>query len=258
MQGNPHCYPRRYPWPFALGNARYGIRIEVGDVDPRDNTACHHVSDKARPAIGGGILEAILGRFGPRPATSAGASSAALWTRTCPQRKQRHKRTISHQKNRRSGMAIGQSKQRLDAEAKVTGRARYTDDMGLPGMRHAAYVRSTIAHGMVLSIDASEALALPGVEAVFTADDVPGFLFPTARTSLLPSRPVARRRGRPPSADQARPLLRRRSGRGGGPRRPHRPQGRPSGQSRNIEPLPVMTSAETGAGSRVRPCSSPP
>ena len=54
-------------------------------------------------------------------------------------------------------MAIGQSKQRLDAEAKVTGRARYTDDMGLPGMRHAAYVHSTIAHGMVLSIDASEA-----------------------------------------------------------------------------------------------------
>ena len=44
-------------------------------------------------------------------------------------------------------MAIGQSKQRLDAEAKVTGRARYTDDMGLPGMRHAAYVHSTIAHG---------------------------------------------------------------------------------------------------------------
>lgn len=58
-------------------------------------------------------------------------------------------------------MAIGQSKQRLDAEAKVTGRARYTDDMGLPGMRHAAYVHSTIAHGMVLSIDASEALACP-------------------------------------------------------------------------------------------------
>lgn len=36
--------------------------IKVGDVDPRDNTACHHVSDKAF-AIGGGVLEAILGRF---------------------------------------------------------------------------------------------------------------------------------------------------------------------------------------------------
>lgn len=37
-------------------------RVKVGDVDPRDNTACHHVSDKAF-AIGGGVLEAILGRF---------------------------------------------------------------------------------------------------------------------------------------------------------------------------------------------------
>ncbi len=37
-------------------------QIKVGDVDPRDNTACHHVSDKAF-AIGGGVLEAILGRF---------------------------------------------------------------------------------------------------------------------------------------------------------------------------------------------------
>ena len=69
-------------------------------------------------------------------------------------------------------MAIGQSKQRLDAEAKVTGRARYTDDLGLPGMRHAVFVRSSIAHGMVTAIDAAKALALPGVEAVFTADDV--------------------------------------------------------------------------------------
>ena len=89
-------------------------------------------------------------------------------------------------------MAIGQSKQRLDAEAKVTGRARYTDDMGLPGMRHAAYVHSTIAHGMVLSIDASEALSLPGVEAVFTADDVPGFLFPTAGPPYATASPPAR------------------------------------------------------------------
>ena len=77
-------------------------------------------------------------------------------------------------------MVIGQSKQRPDAEAKVTGRARYTDDMGLPGMRHAAYVHSTIAHGMVTSVDASAALALPGVVAVFTANDVPDILFPTA------------------------------------------------------------------------------
>ena len=77
-------------------------------------------------------------------------------------------------------MAIGQSKQRLDAEAKVTGRARYTDDMGIPGMRHAVCVRSDTAHALVTAIDASAALALPGVDAVFTADDVPDILVPTA------------------------------------------------------------------------------
>ena len=37
-------------------------KVKVGDVDPRENTACHHVSDKAL-AIGGGVLGAILGRF---------------------------------------------------------------------------------------------------------------------------------------------------------------------------------------------------
>ena len=37
-------------------------KVKVGDVDPRDNTVCHHVSDKAF-AIGGGVLEALLGRF---------------------------------------------------------------------------------------------------------------------------------------------------------------------------------------------------
>ena len=90
-------------------------------------------------------------------------------------------------------MAIGQSRQRLDAEAKVTGRARYTDDMGLPGMRHAAYVHSTISHGMVRGIDASEALALPGVVAVFTADDVPeGLTQRHIRLDVLPD-PVRQR-----------------------------------------------------------------
>ena len=64
--------------------------------------------------------------------------------------------------------------------AKVTGRARYTGDFAMPGMRWAAYVRSPYAHADVYSVDASLALAMPGVEAVFTADDVPQFPFPTA------------------------------------------------------------------------------
>ncbi len=59
-------------------------------------------------------------------------------------------------------MSIGLPLKRVDAEAKVTGSARYTDDNIMLGMRHAKYVRSNIAHGKVLAIDATEALALHG------------------------------------------------------------------------------------------------
>lgn len=77
-------------------------------------------------------------------------------------------------------MAIGQSKQRLDAEAKVTGRARYTDDMacrvcGTPPMCTAPSPTAWSFPSMP-----RKRWPCPGVEAVFTADDVPGFLFPTA------------------------------------------------------------------------------
>lgn len=151
-------------------------------------------------------------------------------------------------------MAIGQSKQRLDAEAKVTGGPVYRR-YGLPGMRHAAYVHSTIAHGMVLSIDASEALALPGVEAVFTADDVPGFLFPTAGHpySMDPSHgDVADRllltKHVRYYGDEVAVVVAR--------------DGLTARKAAHLvkveyEPLPVMTSAET-ALAPVRPCSSPP
>ncbi|UQZ89698.1 xanthine dehydrogenase molybdenum-binding subunit XdhA [Deltaproteobacteria bacterium Smac51] len=77
-------------------------------------------------------------------------------------------------------MIIGTSPNRLDAVAKVSGKARYTEDLTLPGMRHAVLVRSHIAHGLVKSIDTKAALALPGVEAVFTFEDVPDTLYPTA------------------------------------------------------------------------------
>ena len=54
----------------------------------------------------------------------------------------------------------------------LTGRARYVDDVKLPGMLHAAILRSPHAHALILSIDASEALELPGVVAVFSFSDL--------------------------------------------------------------------------------------
>ncbi|KAB1443124.1 xanthine dehydrogenase subunit XdhA [Pseudodesulfovibrio senegalensis] len=77
-------------------------------------------------------------------------------------------------------MTVGSSPIRKDAVAKVTGKARYTDDFTMPGMLHAAYVRSSIAHGTVTNIDISKALAMDGVEAIFTYEDVPDILFATA------------------------------------------------------------------------------
>ena len=51
----------------------------------------------------------------------------------------------------REATATGESCMRVDAIAKVTGRARYTDDYVMAGMCYAKYVRSPIAHGYAVS-----------------------------------------------------------------------------------------------------------
>jgi CO/xanthine dehydrogenase Mo-binding subunit len=59
----------------------------------------------------------------------------------------------------------------LDGPAKVTGAARYTFDIAIPGMLHAKVLRSPHPHARIVSIDASQAEALPGVVAVVTGAD---------------------------------------------------------------------------------------
>ncbi|WP_202125212.1 xanthine dehydrogenase family protein molybdopterin-binding subunit [Actinomadura physcomitrii] len=54
----------------------------------------------------------------------------------------------------------------------LTGRGTFVDDVVRPGMLHACFVRSPLARARILGIDASEALALDGVHAVFTAEDL--------------------------------------------------------------------------------------
>jgi carbon-monoxide dehydrogenase large subunit len=65
---------------------------------------------------------------------------------------------------------------RVEDPALLTGRARFVDDLKLPGMLHAAFVRSPHAHARIGAIDTAAALAMPGVHAVFTAQDMPGRL----------------------------------------------------------------------------------
>ncbi len=73
-----------------------------------------------------------------------------------------------------AGSFIGASVRRIDAPAKVSGALRYAGDTVMPGMLHMAVLRSPHAHARILGIDTAAAAALPGVECVVTAADVPG------------------------------------------------------------------------------------
>ena len=68
---------------------------------------------------------------------------------------------------------VGKRTRRPDGVDKVTGRARYGDDMSMPGMLHCKVLRSPHAHAKILSIDTSKAAALKGVKAVLTSTEIP-------------------------------------------------------------------------------------
>ncbi|MEA3026407.1 MAG: aerobic carbon-monoxide dehydrogenase large subunit, partial [Alphaproteobacteria bacterium] len=56
----------------------------------------------------------------------------------------------------------------------LRGRGEYVDDVAMPGLLYAVILRSSVAHGRLVSIDASAALAVPGVHSVITGADIPG------------------------------------------------------------------------------------
>ena len=63
---------------------------------------------------------------------------------------------------------------RVDARDKVTGHANYADDLFFPGMLYARTVHCPHARAQIVSVDAAEALGVPGVVQVYTAKDVGG------------------------------------------------------------------------------------
>jgi xanthine dehydrogenase molybdenum-binding subunit len=69
---------------------------------------------------------------------------------------------------------IGQNYTTPDIVAKVTGKAKYAEDFRAEGMLFAKLLLSPMPHARVKSIDASAALAMPGVKAILTEDDLPG------------------------------------------------------------------------------------
>jgi carbon-monoxide dehydrogenase large subunit len=66
-----------------------------------------------------------------------------------------------------SGSILGNAVRRLEDPALLTGEGKYVDDLVEPNMLHVEFVRSTVAHGNVVSIDDSDAMSMPGVVAVY-------------------------------------------------------------------------------------------
>src|SRR3954451_10389395 len=68
---------------------------------------------------------------------------------------------------------VGKRAKRADSPERLTGQVRFTGDLTLPGLLHARLVRSPYAAARIVSVDASEALAVPGVVRVVRAEDLP-------------------------------------------------------------------------------------
>ncbi|NUP53779.1 MAG: xanthine dehydrogenase subunit D [Catenulispora sp.] len=73
-----------------------------------------------------------------------------------------------------SAAGIGDSPTRPDGTPKVLGAFGYASDLTVPGMLHGATLRSPHPRALIKSIDVGPALAIPGVRAVLTAEDIPG------------------------------------------------------------------------------------
>ena len=90
---------------------------------------------------------------------------------------------------------FGASIKRREDPRFLTGKGVYTDDLKLPGMTHAAFVRSPHAHGRIRAIDSDAARRYPGVVAVFTGQDLRnGGVQPMPVGWLLPDIKIAERR----------------------------------------------------------------
>jgi carbon-monoxide dehydrogenase large subunit len=90
----------------------------------------------------------------------------------------------------RSAQYVGARVQRREDRRLLRGEGQFVDDMTLPGMLHAAFVRSTVAHARIRSIDVSDAARLPGVVGVFTGADLAAWgIGPIVALGFLPDMP---------------------------------------------------------------------
>ena len=82
---------------------------------------------------------------------------------------------------------VGASVERLEDKPLLRGEACFVDDIAIPGMLHATFVRSAQAHALITSVDLSSARALPGVRAVWAMADIASHLSDPLLRVALPS-----------------------------------------------------------------------
>ena len=87
---------------------------------------------------------------------------------------------------------------RVEDDRLLRGRGTFVDDVVRPGMLHACFVRSHVARGRIVAIDVADALALPGVRAVFLAEDLNPAVHEQWHSQLGPASPET---PRPPLAE---------------------------------------------------------
>ncbi|MDV5143929.1 molybdopterin-dependent oxidoreductase [Streptomyces sp. SBC-4] len=90
-------------------------------------------------------------------------------------------RGVKHTERPCAGKAVGRNVGAPAGPDVVTGRARYTFDVEVPGLLHMKLLRSPHPHARIVSVDTSAALRVPGVHAVLTHEDAPGTLYSSAR-----------------------------------------------------------------------------
>ncbi|MFH9727506.1 molybdopterin-dependent oxidoreductase [Streptomyces sp. NPDC017254] len=90
-------------------------------------------------------------------------------------------RGVRHTELPCAGKAVGRNVGAPAGPDVVTGRARYTFDVEVPGLLHMKLLRSPHPHARIVAIDTSAALRVPGVHAVLTHEDAPATLYSSAR-----------------------------------------------------------------------------
>ncbi len=88
-----------------------------------------------------------------------------------------------------AGRFVGQAVKRVEDPRFLTGRGAYVDDVVVPGMLHAAFVRSDVARGTITQVDVTAARGHGGVHAVYTAADLAAFMHPAWSTLAGPPGP---------------------------------------------------------------------